>query len=147
MSTERSIITTDYFRVPAWKMIRAVAGPTLRLMWMGSAVAPLGFLIAALATHNLVWVFVAFITLMLVIPLVVLLIYFNYALRPDVAKSTIPHRLIIEHEVGVWIEYRPETDRAVPNNEFVEWRNIILLQDCASYWLLLRKSSTPLNKN
>lgn len=104
--TER--IVTGAQRVPAWAMVRAVAARRGLMMLVTAAVIPMGALAVALLTGDLRWALVALMLLFVVMPMALLLVYFSYVLRPDVARAVLPHRLTIEPGRSVTIEYLPD---------------------------------------
>lgn len=132
-------VITSYFKVPAAAMVRHLAGRWVRVWGVAVALVPLGLLAAAAVSRDLRWALVALIVMMVVIPMVMTIVYFAYALRPEVARATIPHRLVIRHGESVTRQYRPDEERRVPRDEVIPWDRIALLRDCGTYWLLIIK--------
>lgn len=140
MATESSeVIVTGAQRVPAWAMVRAIAARRGLLTVVGAGMVPAAALGVALVTGDLRWGLVALMLLFVVAPMALLLVYFSYALRPEVARAVLPHRLVIEPGRRVTIEYLPDDDdsRRLPPDETVSWERVTLLKQTPGYWLLL----------
>lgn len=130
-------ITTDYFKVPVSAMVRHLLGRWLRIWGVILAAAPIALAAVALALHDIRWALVAFMLLMVLVPSVILIIFYSYALKPETARAVLPHRLVICRGCHVRIEYRPDPDRRVPADELIPWERIRYLRDCGAYWMLI----------
>lgn len=142
METKSSeVIVTEAQRVPAWAMVRAIAARRGLLTVIGAGMVPAAALAVGLVTGDLRWGLVALMLLFVVAPMALLLVYFSYALRPEVARAVLPHRLVIEPGRQVTIEYLAGEDdgdtRRLPPDETVSWERVTLLKHTPAYWLLL----------
>ncbi|MCM1337026.1 MAG: hypothetical protein NC187_00895 [Candidatus Amulumruptor caecigallinarius] len=163
-NTSDTLITPPQ-RVPAWAMVRALAARRGLFTLICAAMLPAAALAVALVTQDLRWALVALMLIFVVAPMALLLVYFSYALRPDVARALLPHRLIIRRGDSVTIEYLPDEalsadearrqagkmpdapaypaaaspapPRKIPAPETIPWQRVTLLRHTPRYWLLL----------
>ncbi len=130
-------ITTDYFKVPVSAMVRHLLGRWLKIWGFALAAPPVILTAMSVGLHDIRWALVALMLVMVLIPSVILIIFYSYALKPATARAIIPHRLIICRDRYVKIEYRPDPDRRVPPDEMIPWSRVQYLRDCGSYWMLI----------
>lgn len=146
-------LVTPWQRVPAWAMVRQLARHGLTLLTL-LAMLPAGALAAAVATSDLRWVLVALMLLFVVAPMALLLIYFRYALRPQVARAVLPHRLTIIPGESITVEYQPDgaasetsgseehkesTPRRIPSDETIPWSEVDSLICRNGVWIVIRR--------
>lgn len=86
---------------------------------------PVILIALAVGLHDLRWALVALMLFMVLIPSVMLIIFYSYALKPETARAVIPHRLVICRDRYVCIEYRPDDDRRVPSDEQIPWSDTL----------------------
>lgn len=129
-------ITTDYFKVPVSVMVRHLLGKWLKIWGIAMISPPLILVAIGIGLHDLRWVLIALMGVMVCLPSVMLLIFYNYALHPKTARAILPHRLVICRNEYVRIEYRDEPDRRIPPDETIQWSQIKYLRDCGAYWML-----------
>lgn len=137
MVDRQNMVTTDYFKVPVSAMVRYLLGRWLKIWGIALAAVPIIFIAVSVALHDIRWALVALMLVMVLIPSIILIIFYSQALRPETARAIIPHRLVICHGQWVRIEYRPDPDRRVPADELIPWDSIRYLRDCGAYWMLI----------
>lgn len=71
------------------------------------AIAALALCAVAFALHDVRYAILALMTVLILIPMLMALLYFNHALHPDVAFNTLPHRLSLGVD-GVGITILPK---------------------------------------
>lgn len=71
------------------------------------AIAALALCAVAFALHDVRYAILALMTVLILIPMLMALLYFNHALHPDVAFNTLPHRLSLGVD-GVEITILPK---------------------------------------
>jgi len=85
--------------------------------------------------------YVAFMALLIVIPGVLAMVYFRWALSPEIAVRMIPQR-ITRSDAGFTIEYQPQPDdRFTPPSENILKKEIVQVEDTGKYTTLFLSSS------
>lgn len=109
-----------------------------RLWWV--AALPIAVLFV-LSLSEIRFLFVAFMLLLIVFPGVLAMVYFRWALSPEIAVRTIPQR-ITRGDDGFTIEYQPQPDdRFTPPRENISKEEIVQVEDTGKYTTIFLTSS------
>lgn len=108
------IVTTSY-RTPAHRYMRSVAEEWLGAWWWALAL-PVAACLSVGAVINVTFTFVAMMLIFLVAPLIMLFLYYNYALTPEAIMAVRPHEVTIDREQGIDVSFEPhpESGRTYP---------------------------------
>lgn len=104
-----TIITTAPHHISAHRYMVTVAESWLGRHWWTLAL-PVAACLAIGATVNVAFTFVAFVLLCLVLPFIMMMLYFNYALTPEAAMAVRPHTVRIHPTDGIDVEFMPNPD-------------------------------------
>lgn len=131
-------LTTSTFRITPAQYVRTATG-----IWMARG-GWLWFLpaVAMLCAGFADWRFfiVALALICIVYPGVMMLVYFNHALRPEAAFATIPHRVSFSPD-GIDIEYFPPDDTVkCPPSRHIPISGISTAEDTGSSVILTLRS-------
>ncbi len=103
------MIATEEFKVEAPELAVAIMKVWLRRNWWVLALAPALSIVLAAAGGDMRFVYVALILLFLVLPPVMIGVYFYHALAPETRLSVLSHRVIMEPD-GLRVEYAVPAD-------------------------------------
>ena len=113
------MVTTASFRIPHGRYIMTMAMCQARLPLGLLAVAVVAAAVAAIVV-DLRWIVVALMLVMIILPMVAAMLYFNYGLRPEGFVNVVPHTLTfgdgkIEAEVTFpSLDAEPDDDAPQP---------------------------------
>lgn len=100
-------IRTTRHRISANRYMTTVSEEWLGRYWWTLAI-PVVACLAVGALVNTAFTFVAFMLLCLVLPFVLMLLYFNYALTPEATMAVRHHSVTIDPDSGIDIDFQPD---------------------------------------
>ena len=120
----KTTIETDVHRTDSYQYMRAVA-EVWSGRWWWAIVLPVISCFALGMALNPAFVFVAFMIVFLIVPLVMMFLYFYHALTPEARMAILSKRLRISPESGIEVVYEPigESESA-PASTHVSWDEV-----------------------
>lgn len=102
-------IQTELHRISVSRYMSTVMEDWLGRYWWILAI-PVAGCLAVGAFVNMAFTFVAFMFLCLVVPFIMMLIYYNYALTPEATIAVRPHWVSLNPDSGIDVEFRPDPE-------------------------------------
>lgn len=102
-------IHTSQHRISANRYMTTVSEEWLGRYWWTLAL-PVAACLAIGTLINVAFTFVAFMLLCLVLPFIMMMLYFNYALTPEATMAVRPHTISMDPEKGIDVNFRPDPE-------------------------------------
>jgi hypothetical protein len=122
------VYTTRAFRLKPSQYVKAIASMWITRWWWIFAV-PLAVILLMAVAMDVRFYVVALMMIFIIIPMILGLVYFNYALTPEACFSTINHTITVSR-VGLRVDYVRETDderqlpaREIPSNDILSYED------------------------
>lgn len=123
-----AIYVRELMSIWMWKYLWLIALPLIVFIVLGC--------------YDTRWLIVALMMLMIVLPGVMLIVYFNFALTPDTARRTLPQSISVS-DSGINLTYLPHPESGyTPEAEHVTFADIKAIDDTGMY-LILRLRQSP----
>lgn len=100
-------IHTALHRISANRYMTTVSEEWLARYWWALAIPVIACLAVGMFI-NPAFTFVAFMILCIVIPFVMMMLYFNYALTPEATMAVRPHTVTVDPERGIDVNFAPD---------------------------------------
>ncbi|MDE6314945.1 MAG: hypothetical protein K2L71_00595 [Muribaculaceae bacterium] len=100
-------IHTTLHRIPANRYMTTVSEEWLARYWPALAL-PVAICVAIGLIVDPAFTFVAFMLLCIILPFVMMMLYFNYALTPEATMAVRPHVLSVDQVSGIDVTFAPD---------------------------------------
>lgn len=122
--TDDDAITTDLHRISSHRYMTTVGEEWFARYWW-ALVLPVGICLAIGAMVDVAFTFVAFIILCLVIPPLMMMLYYNYSLTPEASAAVRLHTLTVSPAGGLAIDFAPDAESGRQYSPIhVDWNEV-----------------------
>ncbi|MDE7443945.1 MAG: hypothetical protein K2M65_07265 [Muribaculaceae bacterium] len=134
-------ITTSVYQTGAHTYMRAVAE-----MWLGRwwwiMIVPVGVCFVIGATVNVAFAFIGFMAIFLLVPMIIMFLFFTHALTPEASMAILPHE-VTTSDTGLDVTFvtNDETNRQYPPVH-IDWNDVRSLE-WRSNDIMLHLKGTP----
>lgn len=133
------MIATEIIRLKPGRYVRLAAGIWLGKWWWVFLLPLLA--LGVMAMGDIVYLVAIFALICIVYPGIMMLMYFDHALRPEAAFATLPHKIEVSDK-GLCITYFPAEEGArCPKPRFIPIEMIDVVEDNGHSWTITLKSS------
>lgn len=128
-----------YFQVSSTVYVRELAGIWMSRHWWILVLIPAAFAVAGLYDSR--WLIVALMVLMILTPGIMMIVYFNFALSPEIARRTLRQTFAAGPE-GFTVSFLPHEESGYsPEPEHIAFADIRGIDDTGKYFIVrLRRS-------
>ncbi len=126
----QSTVTTEIFRTKASTYMRIVLSRWLKHNSWWLVLPPL-ICVALAVTVSVTFIFVALIMVFLLYPMSMMIVYFNYALSPEVCAEMSPHRVTFT-DCALTIDYMNCIDKNDDQPVYIVARSVEIPYNCIS---------------
>lgn len=117
------MVSTEIYKVGAPALATAIMKLWIRRNWWAMALGPALCLVTA-ATVDVKFVYIALMMVFVVLPPVMITVYFYHALSPEARMTVLPHR-VVKEAGGLRIIYEGADEDTPPRvDDFIPWSRI-----------------------